>query len=111
MKREEYNSCISVGLKGKKFDKEQRKLEFCIVSKTCSGKAKDREEAKYLCSLPKEPKPAKVSKRRDGKSCEKEVVELAHCMKENIDMNLASNVNSVEVAIINAMMECQCPQK
>ena len=62
MNRQEYNACVGAGLKGKTLGKEERKLEFCIVSKTCSGKAKDREEAKYLCSLPKEPKPAKVKR-------------------------------------------------
>lgn len=110
MDRAKYAKCIGDGLRGKTLGKEERKLEFCIISKLCSSKVKDREEAKRICSLPKEPKPLKASKRSKGKSCEKQVFELAHCMVEHIDMNLASNVNSIETAIINSMMECQCPR-
>lgn len=107
MSQEDYQNCVAKGLRGKTLDKEERRLEFCIVSKLCSSKAKDREEAKYLCSLPKEPKAPK-SKGNGAKSCEKEVFELAHCIAENIDMDLASNINSVETALVNAMMECKC---
>lgn len=106
MKQEEYRSCISKGLTGKKFDKEQRKLEFCIVSKLCSSKAKDRKEAEHLCSLPKEPKPPKLHSKGKGKSDEKKLAELAHCMADNIDMDQASNINSIEIAIANALMAC-----
>lgn len=109
MRREEYNACISKGLKGKTFGKEERKLEFCVVAKLCSSKIKDREEAERICSLPKEPKPLKASKKQKPQSCEKEVAKVAHCMVDKIDMNLASNINSIETAIINAMVECQCP--
>ena len=56
MKREEYNACVSDGLKGKKLGKEERQQEFCIVAKLCSGKAQSRDEAKAICSQPKEPK-------------------------------------------------------
>lgn len=110
MKREEYNACVADGMRGKKLSREERNLEFCIVAKRCSGKAKDREEAKILCSQPKEPKPVKASRRKaDGKSCEKDVLSLAHCMVEHIDMDLAHNINSIEVALVNSMMECRCP--
>lgn len=111
MDRESYNACISKGLTGKKFDKEQRKLEFCIVSKQCSSKAKDRSEAERLCSLPKEPKAPKATKAKRGQTCEKEVLQLAHCIVDKIDMNLARNINSIETAIVNAMIECQCQPK
>lgn len=110
--REEYRSCIAKGLKGKQLNKEERKLEFCIVSKLCSKKSKNREDAREVCLLPKEPKPLKARGKKDGaKSCEKGVLELAHCMVDKIDMNLASNINSVETALVNALMECQCPPK
>jgi hypothetical protein len=56
MNRQEYNSCISIGLKGKKLSKEERKTEFCVTSKLCSKKAKTREEALKLCAMPKEEK-------------------------------------------------------
>ena len=105
-KREEYNACMVPFMKGGGPD---RKVRFCIGAKLCSGKSKSEEEAKHLCSLPKEPKPTKARKSKDGaKSCEKEVRELAHCIVDKIDMNLAHNINSIEVAIVNAMMECKC---
>lgn len=105
--RKEYTSCIRPYITGSK-PKEQRKLDFCVGAKICSGRAKTREEAIEICSRPKEPKPAKAS-RKKGQSCEKEVLELSQCMVEHIDMNLASNINSVGTAIANAMAACKCP--
>ena len=55
MDRTEYNKCIRPYITGSK-PKEQRKLDFCIGAKICSGRAKDRAEAERLCLLPKEPK-------------------------------------------------------
>jgi len=94
---------MSPYMKGSK-PKEQRQLDFCIGSKVCSQKAKNEEEARQICLLPKEPKPVKI-KRRDG-DCGREVSELAHCVVGKIDMNLAGK--SMENAIIGAMMECRC---
>lgn len=108
MKREEYNACIARGMSGKQLPKEERRLEFCIIAKVCSGKATDREAAKLICSQPKQPKPMRAKK---GGNCQDEVLKLAHCMADKIDMNLASNINSVELAIINSMMECKCPKQ
>lgn len=109
MDRAKYNQCIRPYITGSK-PKEQRRLDFCIGAKICSGKAKNVEEAKLICSQPKEPKPARTRKMKGGaKSCEKEVLELSQCMVEHIDMNLASNINSVGTAIANAMMVCRCP--
>lgn len=112
MDRQKYNACISSGLKGKQLGKEERKLEFCIVSKLCSGKARNREEATLICSQPKEPKPVKTSKRKDGKSCEREVMGLTQCMlnyfeKKDIYQQVL-NINSVGVAMTNALLECKC---
>jgi glutaredoxin len=60
MDRASYNQCVASALKGQKFTKEERKREFCIASKTCSGKASSREEANQMCELsasqPKAPK-------------------------------------------------------
>jgi len=103
MDRVSYNRCMSPYMKGSK-PKEQRQLDFCIGSKVCSQKAKNEEEARQICLLPKEPKPVKI-KRRDG-DCGREVSELAHCVVGKIDMNLAGK--SMENAIIGAMMECRC---
>lgn len=60
MKREEYNACVASGLRGKKFSKEERELEFCVMAKTCSGKVKTRDEALEVCRLPKAPKATKA---------------------------------------------------
>ncbi len=111
MDRKSYNDCIGKNMKGKKLSKEQRKLEFCIVAKMCSGKVPSREEADRVCQEsarhPKEPK-ARSSKKGGGQSCEKDVLQTARCMVDVINMEWASNVNSVEAAIANAMMECRC---
>lgn len=110
MKREEYNSCIAKNMTGKRLSKEERKLEFCIVAKLCAGKVKNREEAKLVCSLPKEPKPAKASRAKKPQTCEKEALQLAHCVADRIDMGLASNINSIETALVNAIIECRCQE-
>lgn len=107
--RQEYNKCMIPYMRD---GGEDRKLRFCLGAKLCSGKAKDEEEAKYLCSLPKEPKPAKASGKRDGtKSCEKEALDLAQCMLDYFDengiYNQVLNINSVGVAMTNALLECK----
>lgn len=110
--RERYNQCIRPFITGSK-PKEQRKLDFCIGAKICSGKATDRDEAERICSLPKEPKTQKVRARKNGtKSCEKESLELTQCMMDYFETkNLYKeilNINSVGNAIANAMLECRC---
>ncbi|MFA5378445.1 MAG: hypothetical protein WC455_22010 [Dehalococcoidia bacterium] len=50
MDREKYNSCLAEGLKGKTLSKEERKSEFCIQAKICSGKASSRSEAEKKCA-------------------------------------------------------------
>lgn len=106
--RQEYAQCIGRGMQGKQLSKEERKLEFCVVAKLCSNKSPNREEALRVCKLPKATKEPKGKRQRKPQSCEKEVQRLSRCMAENIDMDLASNINSVEMAIINAMMTCKC---
>lgn len=111
MSRAEYASCVGAGLKGKTLTRDERRMEFCILSKLCSHKSKDREAAKLICSQPKAPKPLKEHHHRDKeKSCDKEVLELTQCIVENIDMNQASNINSIGTAIANAMLRCKCPE-
>jgi len=113
MKREEYNQCIGEALRGKTFSPTERKLEFCVASKVCS-KGLSREQAAQTCkvslSQPREPK-VRGKRKGAGQSCEKDTLKLAHCAAERIDMNLASNVNSIEAAIANALMECSCQRE
>ena len=47
--REEYTSCMKPYITGKGKEKEQRRLDFCMGAKICSGKAVDETEAKNLC--------------------------------------------------------------
>lgn len=47
--REEYNACMRPFITGSK-PKEERKRDFCIGAKVCSGKATTKEEAAQLCS-------------------------------------------------------------
>jgi G3E family GTPase len=56
MDRAKYNECMRPYLTGSK-PKEQRKSDFCIGAKICSGKAQTREQAAQLCSktAPKQP--------------------------------------------------------
>jgi len=115
MGKEEYRSCMAKNMGGgrlKGLSKEERRIEFCVIAKQCSGKTKSENEAKRICSEPKAPKPEKSRATQPaGKSEEKRLLELAHCMAENIDMNLASNINSIETALLNAMLECQYPHQ
>jgi len=106
MNRKEYNDCVAAGLKGKKLGREERKQEFCIVAKTCSGKAKGREEARVLCSQPKEPKPP----RREGSaSCNREASRLARCVSERVDVSQVNDAGSLRAALDTAIKACQCP--
>jgi hypothetical protein len=111
MDRKEYNQCMVPYMKGSK-PKEQRQLDMCVGAKICSGKAGTEDEAKIICSLPKEPKPVKTGRAKKGQSCEKEAGKLAQCMMnyfENNDLyKQILNVNSVGIAIENALLECSC---
>ena len=49
MDRQAFGQCIGNAMRGKKFTKEERKKEFCITAKVCSGKAKDRSTAIQQC--------------------------------------------------------------
>ena len=66
MGRSEYQGCMTTGLRSlpKGVSKEERKLGFCIMAKTCSGKAANKEEARRICLQPKPPKAAKAPKSR-----------------------------------------------
>lgn len=109
--RQEYNQCMRPYITGKKA-LEQRRLDFCIGAKMCSGKVSSKDEAKEICLAPKPASAVSARKSRNGaKSCQRQVEELASCTVQHIDMDQASNINSIEVALLNAMMECKCPQK
>lgn len=104
MKREEYNSCIADGMRGQTFTKEERKLEFCILAKTCSGNSSSREEAKAICLQPKPPKKLTTSKR--AKFCNiRDLDTVATCTASKIDLSKLTQENIHEV-FANALKEC-----
>jgi len=102
--RQEYTSCVGQGMKGKKLSREERQLEFCVVSKLCSQKTSNREEAIRLCNLPKEPKLEKtrVTRKKAGFN-EKDTLKLARCMVNKMDMERIPD----EVSLANALLECR----
>lgn len=61
MNREHYNKCLIPYLKGQGKTKEQRQFDMCVGAKICA-KGMSEEEAKKICSLPKEPKAAQPQK-------------------------------------------------
>lgn len=61
--RAKYNECMRPYMVGSK-PKEQRKSDFCVGAKICSGKAQTREQATQLCSnkAPKQTQQASAPK-------------------------------------------------
>ncbi|MBA7690609.1 hypothetical protein ES703_99139 [subsurface metagenome] len=118
MDRSAYKSCMAKNMGGgrlKGLSKEDRKIEFCTIAKQCS-KGIPYEEAREICLLPKEPKPARAfeGKRSTGQSCEKSAQKTAECVVSRLIDNKvyrdqALNINSVGIAIANALLECECP--
>lgn len=116
--RAEYAQCVGQGMKGKHLTKDERYLEFCVVSKLCSKKASNRDDAIKICSQPKAPKMHRVPRdgRRKGVSCEKASFKTAECVvqvltESNIYRDQALNINSVGSAIANALIQCECGSK
>lgn len=111
MNREEYNSCVAKGMTGKKFSGDERKLEFCVVAKTCSGKAKSRDDAVRLCKEPKPEKPTKkekASRRKSkallGDNCGEKMEKLHTCLVEN----LKPGSGNFEESLRYALGKCGC---
>jgi vacuolar-type H+-ATPase subunit I/STV1 len=71
--REEFNTCMSPWIRGKDKSKEERKANFCIGAKICSGKAKTEAEAVALCNQPKVPKWAGGEKKKDAEAPEEKL--------------------------------------
>lgn len=94
-------------MRGEGLTREERNHKMCIGAKICSGKAENEKEAEAICSIPKPPKERKKRAEKTN-TCVDDVINLAHCMVDNIDMNQASNINSIEPAIINSMLKCKC---
>lgn len=114
--RQEYAQCVGSHMKGKKLSKEERKLEFCIAAKTCSGKTKTREEAETICSRPKLPKWAKqnIENQAPSLSCDERMTRTA----ENIDAialqlktGEVAEVKSVAAQVLDDLIKCRAADK
>jgi len=65
MERKKYNQCIADAMRGKKLGGPERKREFCITAKICSGKASSREQANEQCEISaQQPKERKAKRGR-----------------------------------------------
>lgn len=102
MNREEYNTCVAKGMTGKHLSGDERKLEFCVVAKTCSGKAKSREEAVRLCNEPKPEKPPKARRSRRTADGGVNVKKVATCVVKQLDPEQIPQY----LDIANALSEC-----
>ena len=97
MDRAAYNDCMRPYITGSK-PKEQRKLDFCVGAKRCSGKASTREEAEEICRQPKPPKlPKQVKARGQNPS------DIAKCVIGHIH---ATQTMSLEEVVTKAIKEC-----
>lgn len=102
MDRKEYNTCVGKGMSGKKLTKEERNLEFCIVAKTCSGKAKSRNEAMEICSQPKEPKEVRARRSSRAQTCKIDPKKIAACAFKK----LPPGIIPTELDLANVFQEC-----
>lgn len=112
MTKEQYQSCMTSGMRSmpKGISREQRGLEFCVIAKQCSGKAKSRDEALEICSH-RPPKPFKEKKRRQGRTCEQDAFELATCMGNTVSYPLPNNRGELQRNLQASIEGCQCQKK
>lgn len=119
MDRQKYNQCMIPHMRGSK-TKEQRQKDMCVGAKICSGKAKTKEEAVKLCSVPKPVKQAKLvnnigEKPRKQKRpkmfnviCKNQAVEDAEFVIGEIE-NAGISVNqALANAITNSLVKVGC---
>ena len=81
MDRKVYNECMRPYISGQH---EDRKMDFCIGAKRCSGKAQTQEDAKKLClEAALNPKQPKVKRDMKSRKC---VItpDMAACIIENL---------------------------
>ena len=106
MNQEEYRACMAKGLKGRKLGKEERKLEFCILSKLCSQKSKDREEAKAICvESASNPKPPTMRRAPRRKGAQIDYPALASCLAGTLKLSALTTEN-VHEQLNTAMAQC-----
>ena len=78
MERKAYNDCMKPFISGQH---EDRKRDFCIGAKICSGKAPDEKEAERLCAeAALNPKPL----RKPRGKCKIDISALAACIVKSL---------------------------
>ena len=105
MTRDDYNSCMIPYMKG---SGENKRLDFCVGAKVCSGKADTEEEARQIC-ISEPPKPSKTSKTK--KSCSSQMKELADCIVESLTPEMLGGPRKLETILTEILQECQCGGK
>lgn len=108
--REEYNQCIKPHITGTGKTKEQRKLDFCIGAKLCSGKAKTEKEARAICDVPRLPKWAKqILPKEEPISCtdkSKRVKESIDTISLKVSAGEAEDVRPLAAQLMNDIFTC-----
>ncbi len=106
MDKATYNACMAEGLQGKTLSKEERKLEFCVLSKTCSGKAATPAEAKKICleTPPAPPKP------KHSKKAYMDPDQLAACVVPKLSV-LKLTEHNIHDALSSALGQCMGGKK
>ncbi len=87
--REEYNTCMKPFISG---HHEDRKRDFCVGAKICSGKASDEAEALKLCAeAALTPKIASTIKK--VRKCKVDIAALATCIVRALDSTEITTAN------------------
>jgi len=110
MKREEYNACVSAALSGKRFSGPERKKEFCIAAKECSGKASSRADAEQMCALsasqPKEPKGRKRRASTGGGGMELVLITTTGCKPCSVAKQyLQERIDKGEIRVVDVQKD------
>ena len=102
MNRQEYNDCVGSKIKNEELEGIPHKLKFCISAKQCA-KGLNIDEAKRICSLPKEAKEPKPRKTRRGKAnCDQDMKEVTQCLVGKISLNTTAD------EIYQTLVRCHC---
>ena len=88
-----YNHCMKPYIQGTGKTPEERRLDFCIGAKICSGKTSDKDQARQICLTepPREKKPR-------GSRAKVDPHELASCIIAKADGELTVDSLSTIIA-------------
>lgn len=107
--RAQYNICMAPHISGQHAD---RKLDFCVGAKLCSGKIASLPEAEKICreQPPKEPKLRKG--RGLGKTCAPQSLDaITNCLTTHIQINPTTTAAEMNRQLRDSLALCMCGQK